>query len=80
MCVCARQANPLLFLYRNAPTVVLGRNQNPWKQCRMEGMRAAGVQLARRNSGGGTTQRGCAAAKHVHRTKSGRVIAAWRVP
>ena len=45
---------PLLFFYRNAPSVVLGRNQNPWKQCRMGGLRAAGVSLVRRSSGGGT--------------------------
>jgi len=44
---------PLLLLYRNAPCVVLGRNQNPWRQCSMAAMRAGGVQLARRHSGGG---------------------------
>lgn len=45
---------PLLYFYRNAPSIVLGRNQNPWKQCRMGGLRDAGVALARRSSGGGT--------------------------
>jgi lipoate-protein ligase A len=45
---------PVLYLYRNAPSIVLGRNQNPWKQCRMAGLRSQGVQLVRRNSGGGT--------------------------
>eukprot|EP01047_Picozoa_sp_COSAG01_P007805 COSAG01_NODE_300_length_19226_cov_41.536519_6_plen_160_part_00 len=44
---------PVLYLYRNAPSIVLGRNQNPWKQCRMAGLRSQGVQLVRRNSGGG---------------------------
>ena len=47
-------ARPVLFVYRNGPTVVLGRNQNPWKQCRMEGLGEHGVALVRRNSGGGT--------------------------
>ena len=47
------EAGPLLYCYRNAPTVVLGRNQNQWKQCRMGALRASGVALVRRNSGGG---------------------------
>eukprot|EP01044_Picomonas_judraskeda_P002970 COSAG03_NODE_229_length_10305_cov_30.967085_8_plen_224_part_00 len=47
-------APPVLYLYRNAPSIVLGRNQNPWKQCRMGGLRDAGVSLVRRSSGGGT--------------------------
>lgn len=50
----APQAPPVLYFYRNAPSIVLGRNQNPWKQCRMGGLRDAGVSLVRRNSGGGT--------------------------
>lgn len=50
----APEVPPVLFLYRNAPSIVLGRNQNPWKQCRMGGLRDAGVSLVRRSSGGGT--------------------------
>lgn len=45
---------PLLFLYRNAPCVVIGKNQNPWLECRLARMRHDGVPLARRISGGGT--------------------------
>jgi lipoate-protein ligase A len=26
-------ANPLLFLYRNNPTIIIGKHQNPWKEC-----------------------------------------------
>ena len=48
------EAPPVLYFYRNAPAIVLGRNQNPWKQCRMGGLRDAGVSLVRRSSGGGT--------------------------
>jgi lipoate-protein ligase A len=25
--------NPLLFLYRNKPTIIIGKHQNPWKEC-----------------------------------------------
>ncbi|KAJ7628096.1 Lipoyltransferase and lipoate-protein ligase [Mycena rosella] len=45
---------PLLFLYRNTPCVVIGRNQNPWKEVNMGALRARGVPLVRRRSGGGT--------------------------
>lgn len=43
----------LVFLWRNSPTVVVGRFQNPWLECRLAEMRAEGVGLARRQSGGG---------------------------
>lgn len=42
-----------LFLYRNRPSVVLGRNQNPWLECDVDGLPGADVTLARRISGGG---------------------------
>ncbi|MBP6344420.1 MAG: lipoate--protein ligase [Neisseriaceae bacterium] len=51
-----RQMDPshkVLFLWRNADTVVIGRAQNPWKECNTRKMAADGVKLARRSSGGG---------------------------
>lgn len=44
----------LLLLWRNDPCVVIGRHQNPWTECDVPHLRAASVDLARRNSGGGT--------------------------
>ncbi len=51
-----RQMSPdqrVLFLWRNANTVVIGRAQNPWKECNTRRMEQDGVKLARRSSGGG---------------------------
>lgn len=43
----------VLFLWRNANTVVIGRAQNPWKECNTARMEQDKVRLARRSSGGG---------------------------
>ncbi len=46
-------AHKVLFLWRNDNTVVIGRGQNPWKECNTKKMADDGVILARRSSGGG---------------------------
>ncbi len=51
-----RQLKPdelMLYLWRNAPTVVIGRAQNPWVECHLEKMESNNILLTRRQSGGG---------------------------
>lgn len=43
----------VLFLWRNAETVVIGRSQNPWKECNISKIEQDHIHLARRQSGGG---------------------------
>lgn len=43
----------LLFLWQSNNSVVIGRNQNPWKEVNIEYAEENDIQLARRISGGG---------------------------
>ncbi|PLW09677.1 hypothetical protein PCANC_22239 [Puccinia coronata f. sp. avenae] len=46
--------SPILFIYRNRKSVIIGRNQNPWQEANLEELVRQGTLLVRRRSGGGT--------------------------
>lgn len=43
-----------VFIWRSLPAIVLGRNQNPLVECNLKYLRQKSIDLARRDSGGGT--------------------------
>lgn len=49
----------ILYFYINRNAVIIGKNQNPWKECNLSAMEADGVQLVRRVTGGGAVFHDC---------------------
>eukprot|EP01125_Pyxidicula_operculata_P010679 TRINITY_DN3517_c0_g1_i4.p1 TRINITY_DN3517_c0_g1~~TRINITY_DN3517_c0_g1_i4.p1 ORF type:complete len:108 (-),score=7.60 TRINITY_DN3517_c0_g1_i4:25-348(-) len=43
----------MLLMYRNEPSVIMGRNQNPWKEVNFKYLNQNKIHLLRRESGGG---------------------------
>jgi len=43
----------ILYLWRNNPVVVIGKHQNPYKECNLPFMKAKNIVLSRRPTGGG---------------------------
>lgn len=43
----------MLYFYVNDRAVIIGKNQNAWKECNLKQMEDDGVQLVRRHTGGG---------------------------
>lgn len=44
----------IFFLWLNEPSVVIGRNQNPWRELDVAFCNRGGIHVVRRQSGGGT--------------------------
>ncbi len=47
------QLGDMLLLYCNGPSVLIGRNQNPWSECPVPHCVEKGIRVIRRLSGGG---------------------------
>lgn len=50
---CNKPDEVALYLWQNENTIVIGRNQNPYKECDVKKLKEDGVYLVRRLSGGG---------------------------
>jgi len=48
-----RPEDRILYFYVNENAVIIGKNQNPWKECNLTAMESDRVQLVRRITGGG---------------------------
>ena len=49
----------LIYFYINENAVIIGKNQNPWKECDLGAMERDNVQLVRRITGGGAVYHDC---------------------
>lgn len=49
----------ILYFYINENAVIIGKNQNPWKECDLAAMERDQVQLVRRVTGGGAVYHDC---------------------
>lgn len=48
------EEGPFLFFWKSRKALVIGKNQNPWRECAWKLLEGEGGRLARRVSGGGT--------------------------
>ena len=48
-----KKEDVILYFYVNTNAVIIGRNQNAWRECNIAAMEKDGVQLVRRHTGGG---------------------------
>ena len=53
----------ILYLWRNGPSVIIGRFQSAWKECEVTRMEENNVNLVRRSSGGGAVYQ---VSEHMH--------------
>ena len=48
-----KMTEDFVLFYINAPSVIIGKHQNPFEECNLAYLQHNGIQLVRRISGGG---------------------------
>lgn len=48
-----KKGDVIMYFYVNSQAVIIGRNQNAWKECNISALERDGIQLVRRHTGGG---------------------------
>ena len=47
------EGRAFFMLWQNKNTVVIGKNQNPWRECNVDALKNDGITISRRITGGG---------------------------
>lgn len=61
---------PILYLWQNSPSIIIGRSQNPWRECDIDILNDHKIPIVRRQSGGGAVYHDLGNLNYTIMTKS----------